>query len=100
MYYVVVDYADTRFSSEYIRENEKVREKYVFACSYGAQVEFFKQKNDRKSRDTLPLNKVTYWSRNFTVQYCTIRLQSPQKWTLKWAFFMGSSWLSSRLLDF
>ena len=49
----VVDYADTRFSSEYIRENEKVREKYVFACSYGAQVEFFKQKNDRKSRDTL-----------------------------------------------
>ena len=28
---------------EYLRENEKVRET-VFACSYGAQVEYFKQK--------------------------------------------------------
>ena len=28
---------------EYLRENEKVR-KTVFACSYGVQVEYFKQK--------------------------------------------------------
>ena len=38
---------------EYLRENEKVRET-VFACSYGAQVESFKQKKGRKSRDTVP----------------------------------------------
>ena len=51
-------YADTRFSNfaiEYLLENKKVRE-LVFACSYGAQVECFKQnKNGRKSRDTVPL---------------------------------------------
>ena len=38
---------------EYLRENEKVRET-VFACSYGAQVEYFKQKNGQKSRETVP----------------------------------------------
>ena len=50
-------YADTRFSNfaiEYLLENKKVRER-VFACSYRAQVECFKQnKNGRKSRDTVP----------------------------------------------
>ena len=43
---VVNDYADTRFSNlviEYLCENEKVRET-VFVCSYGAQIESFKQK--------------------------------------------------------
>ena len=42
---VVVDYAYDGFfifAIEYLRENEKVRET-VFACSYGAQVESFKQ---------------------------------------------------------
>ena len=43
---VVVDFADTRFSNfaiEYLRENETVCET-IFACSYRAQVESFKQK--------------------------------------------------------
>ena len=40
--------------SNIFSENEKVR-KTVFVCSYGAQVESFKQKNCRKSRDTVPL---------------------------------------------
>ena len=59
---VVVDYADTcrqisNFASEYLRENQKVRET-DFACTYEAQVESFKQKNGRKSRDTLPLKQI------------------------------------------
>ena len=40
---VVVDYMDMQFlnfANEYLRENEIFRET-VFACSYGAQVEFF-----------------------------------------------------------
>ena len=44
---IVADYADTRLSNfalAYLRENEKVRDTVV-ACSYGAQVESFKQKN-------------------------------------------------------
>ena len=53
---VVNDYADTQFSNfaiEYLHENEKLWES-AFACSYGgAQVESFKQKNGRKSRDTV-----------------------------------------------
>ena len=43
---VVVDYTDTWFSNfaiKYLHENEKFRET-VFAFSYGAQVESFKQK--------------------------------------------------------
>ena len=54
---VVLDYADTGFSNfaiEYLRENEKVRET-VFACSYGAQVESFKQKKMVKNLVTLSL---------------------------------------------
>ena len=42
----VVEYADMRISNfaiEYLCKNENVR-KTVFACSYGAQVESFKQK--------------------------------------------------------
>ena len=59
--HVVVDYADTRFSNfviEYIRKNEKVRDKTVFACSYGAQVESFKKikKMIENSRDTVSLS--------------------------------------------
>ena len=38
-----------------VRENGKVRET-VFACSYVAQVESFKQKYGQKSRDTVPLS--------------------------------------------
>ena len=45
----------THVFREYLRENKKVRET-VFACSYGAQVESFKQKNGQKSRDTVPLS--------------------------------------------
>ena len=51
-----VDYEDTQFSNfaiEYLHER-KVCET-VFASSYGAQVKSFKQKNGRKSRDTVPL---------------------------------------------
>ena len=58
---IVADYADTRLSNfalAYLRENEKVRDTVV-ACSYGAQVESFKQKNGRKSRNTVPL-KILY----------------------------------------
>ena len=54
-----VDYAETRFSnfaSKYLRKNEKVRET-VFACSCGAQVEYFMQKKLLKSRDTVPLKE-------------------------------------------
>ena len=56
---VVLDYADTGFSNfaiKYLRENEKVRET-VFACSYGAQVESFKQIKFIKSRDTVIIKK-------------------------------------------
>ena len=58
---IVADYADTRLSNfalAYLRENKKVRDTVV-ACSYGAQVESFKQKNGRKSRNTVPL-KILY----------------------------------------
>ena len=44
---VVVDYMDMQFlnfANEYLRENETFRET-VFACSYGAQVEFFEEKS-------------------------------------------------------
>ena len=54
---VVVDFADTwflNFAIEYLRENEKVR-KTVFSCSYGAQIECFKQNKCRKSCDTVPV---------------------------------------------
>ena len=43
--HVVVDYTDTQFSNfaiEYLCKNEKVGVT-VFACSHGAQVEYFKQ---------------------------------------------------------
>ena len=50
---VVVDC--TNFAIEYLRENEEFRES-IFACSYGAQVEYFQQKNNgTKSRETVPL---------------------------------------------
>ena len=55
---IVNDYVDTKISNfgiEYLRENEKVRE-IGFACSHGVQAESFKQKNSRKSRDTVPLS--------------------------------------------
>ena len=46
----------THVFREYLRENEKFRET-VFACSYGAHVEFFlSRKMCRKSRFTVPLN--------------------------------------------
>ena len=54
---VVVDYADTKFSNvaiDYLRENEKFRET-VFACSYGAQVEYFKPKKLVENLLTLSL---------------------------------------------
>ena len=45
--------SNEKFAIEYLRENGKVRET-VFACSYRAQFESFKQKNGRKSRDAVP----------------------------------------------
>ena len=42
---------------QYLRESEKFRET-IFAFSYGAKVESFKQKNGRKSLDTVPLRKL------------------------------------------
>ena len=47
---IVVD-----FIIKYLRENEKVRET-IFACSYGAQVESFKQKIGQNFCDTVPFN--------------------------------------------
>ena len=47
----------THVFREYLRENKKVRETVV-ACSYGAQVESFKQKDGQKSRDTVPLTGI------------------------------------------
>ena len=41
---VVVDMQFLNFANEYLRENEKFRET-VFACLYGAQVEFFEEKS-------------------------------------------------------
>ena len=44
---VGVDFPEAQFSNfaiKYLSKNEKVRET-VFACSYGAQIESFKQKN-------------------------------------------------------
>ena len=65
---VVIDYVDMWFSNfaiEYLCENEKDRNT-IFACSYGAQVESFKQKlNCQKSRDTVPLTLLSLSS------YCT-----------------------------
>ena len=46
----------SNFAIEYLRANEKVPET-VFAHSYRAQVETFKQKNGQKSRDTVPLKR-------------------------------------------
>ena len=46
----------THVFCEHLRENKKLRET-VFACSYGAQVEYFKQKNGQQSRDTVSLTK-------------------------------------------
>ena len=60
---VVADYADTQFSNiviKYLCENQKVCET-VFACSYSAQVKSFKQKNGRKSRDTVSLSLIDQW---------------------------------------
>ena len=51
---------------EYLRENEKVRET-VFACSYGAQVESFKQKNGQKSRDTVLLRASPEFLQNLNI---------------------------------
>ena len=48
----VVDYADTFFVN--IFANKKNFET-VFACSYGAQMEFFDKKKCRKSLDSVPL---------------------------------------------
>ena len=68
---VVVDYADTGVSEsliigtrtpvyhEYLCENEKVCGT-VLACSYGAQVESFKQKKGKKSRDILPFKSQSH----------------------------------------
>ena len=45
---------------KYLCKNEKVCET-IFACSHGAQVESFKQKNNgRKSRDIVPLSPVLF----------------------------------------
>ena len=62
---LILDYSDTQFSNfaiEYLREKERVRET-VFACSYGAQVESYKQKNRRKSRDTVPALKAWFYKK-------------------------------------
>ena len=50
---VVNDFVDTHFSRISSRK-EKARET-VFACSYGAQVDSFKQKNGQRSLNTVPL---------------------------------------------
>ena len=54
---IVVDYGDTGFSIfaiKYLRENEKVCE-IVFACSYGAQVEYIEHNKMVKNLVTLSL---------------------------------------------
>ena len=54
-YEKIVDFADTQFSSfviEYLYDNEKVCAT-ILACSYGAQVESYKQKNTVKNLMTL-----------------------------------------------
>ena len=43
------------FAIECLRENKKVR-KTVIVCSYGAQVEFFKQNNGQNSLNTVPFS--------------------------------------------
>ena len=63
--HVVVDEVDTVSAEKlnmqtlvfrkHLRKNEKVC-KNVFACSYGAQVEPFKQKYGQKSCDTVHLS--------------------------------------------
>ena len=60
--YIVVVYVATGFSNfaiQYLSENE-IFLLNLFACSFGAQVESFKQnKNGQKSCDTVPLRLTT-----------------------------------------
>ena len=44
------------FFADIFRENEKVET--IFACSYGTQIESFKQINGKKSCDTDPLSRI------------------------------------------
>ena len=64
---VVVEYADTRFSRVSLQKNKKVCET-VFAYSYGAQVESFKENKVVKTRDTVPL-KGAYKGENACTAY-------------------------------
>ena len=55
---IVIGYGNTQFSSfviECLPENQKVS-KTILACLCGAQVQSFKQKIVKKSRETVPLN--------------------------------------------
>ena len=59
---------------EYLHENKEVR-KTVFACSFGAQINSFKQKYCRKSRDSVPLSlfmKFELWSKKNKYKYTEI----------------------------
>ena len=78
---VVVDYADTRFLNfvtEYLRENETFR-KTVFACSYCAQVEYFKQQKMVENLVTLSLksNGTSCQSHSYSPLTCEAGLFLP-----------------------
>ena len=58
-------------------EYEKVR-KTIFACSYGAQDEYFKQKMFKKSRDTVPLMQMFTYSNREQIQHGLLYLTQHQ----------------------
>ena len=75
----------THVFREYLRENKKVRETVV-ACSYGAQVESFKQKDGQKSRDTVPLRSVM---RHFAHFFFMIQIHLDPSSYAKSIFYHG-----------
>ena len=72
----VGNYTDTRFLNfaiEYLRKNEKFHET-IFGSSYYTQVESCKQKNGRKSRDTVPLTEIIVANMSIKIYFDTIYL--------------------------
>ena len=54
----------THIFCEYLCENGKFQAT-IFACSYGAPMEFFDLKKRLKSRDTVPLRRLTFLEKSF-----------------------------------
>ena len=54
------------FTIKYLSENETFPET-VFACSFSAQIESFKQKNGQKSRDTVLLRASPEFLQNLNI---------------------------------